>query len=67
MLWVEKGIPKEIYDSLYPQEMMGPLERFGKVRIKGKLEYGGKYGHLGQYEYQITPSEVELLEWAPAS
>ena len=46
--------------------MMGPLERYGKVVIKGKFEYGEEYGHLGQYEYQIIPSEVELLDWAPA-
>ena len=65
MLWVEGGIPKEIYDKLNQQQMMGPSERYGKVRIKGKYEYGGKYGHLGAYSSQIAPSEVELLSLSP--
>lgn len=65
MLWIEKGVPKEIYDNAYQQQMMGPLERYGKVRIKAKFEYGGEYGHLGQYEYQVIPREMELLIWTP--
>jgi len=65
MIWIEGNIPKEIYDSLYRQEMMGPTERYGQIRIKGKFECGGKYGHLGQYDYQIIPSEVWLLAWTP--
>ena len=65
MLWIEGGIPKEIYDSLYQQEMMGPTERYGQIRITGKFEYGKEYGHLGQYNYQIVPSEVWLLSWIP--
>ena len=66
-LWIEGGIPKEVYDKLYQQEVMGPLEHYGKVRIKGKFEYGAQYGHLGAYSSQIVPSEVELLPWsAPA-
>jgi hypothetical protein len=63
-LWIEGGIPKEVYDKLYQQDMMGPQERYGKVRIKGKFEYGAQYGHLGAYSSQIVPSEVELLPWA---
>ena len=66
MLWVESGIPKEIYDQLYQQQMMGPTERYGKIRVTGKFQFGGKYGHLGAYESQITPSEVELLDWSPS-
>ena len=65
MLWIEGGIPKEIYDRLYQQQMMGPTERYGKIRVTGKFQYGGRYGHLGGYNAQITPSEVELLEWSP--
>ncbi|MFC1967859.1 hypothetical protein ACFLVX_00500 [Chloroflexota bacterium] len=65
MLWVEGGIPKEIYDKLKQQQMMGPSERYGKLRIKGKYEYGGKYGHLGAYSSQIVPSGVEFLSWSP--
>jgi len=64
MMWVEGGIPKEVYDKLYQQQMMGPLERYGKVRVKGKFEYGGKYGHIGAYSSQIVPLEVELLMWS---
>jgi hypothetical protein len=65
MLWVEGGIPPEIYDRLYEQDMMGPEERYGKMRVTGIFEYGGQYGHVGGYDAQITPSEVELLPWSP--
>jgi hypothetical protein len=65
MLWVEGGIPLEIYNQLYQQQMMGPDERYGKIKVKGKFEYGGQYGHVGGYNYQITPSQVELLSWPP--
>ena len=61
MIWVEGGIPKEVYDKLYQQQMMGPEERYGKVRVTGKFEYGGTYGHVGDYSSQIVPSEVTLL------
>ena len=44
---------------------MGPTERYGKVRIEGEFEHGEGYGHLGSFDSQITPSEVELLEWSP--
>ena len=65
-LWVEGGLPLEIYNQLYQQNMMGPSERFGKVRIKGIFNYGGKFGHMGAFSYQITLSEVELLPWTPS-
>jgi hypothetical protein len=65
MLWIENGVPREIYDSAYQQQMMGPLERYAKVRIKGKFEYGGKYGHLGGFDSQTIPSEVVLVPWSP--
>ena len=61
MVWIEGGILKEVYDQLYQQTMMGPKERYGKVRLEGKFEYGGQYGHLGAYSSQIVPLEVELL------
>jgi hypothetical protein len=63
MLWVEGGIPMEIYERLHQQQMMGPTERYGKVKIRGTFEYGAKYGHLGGYNAQITPAEVELLSY----
>jgi hypothetical protein len=66
MMWVEGGMPQNIYEQLREQEMMGPLERYGKVRVKGKFQYGGQYGHLGSYNAQITPYEAELLPWSPA-
>jgi hypothetical protein len=65
MMWVDGGIPKDIYDRLNQQQMMGPLERYGKVRATGKFQYGGKYGHLGGYDSQIAPSKIELLGWTP--
>ena len=66
MMWVEGGLPLDIYNRLQQQQMMGPTERYGKVRIIGKFQYGGKFGHLGGYEYQIIPATVELLPWTPA-
>jgi len=65
MVWIEGGIPKEVYDKAYKQQMMGPLEHYGKVKVKGKFEYGVNYGHLGSYNSQIVPLEVELLLWSP--
>ena len=65
MVWIEGGIPKEVHDQLYRQTMMGPEERYGKVRLEGKFEYGGQFGHLGTYGSQIVPLEVELLPWSP--
>ncbi|MHA2067627.1 MAG: hypothetical protein ACXABY_24960 [Candidatus Thorarchaeota archaeon] len=67
MLWIEQGVPKEIYDNAYQQEMMGPLERYTKVRIEGKFEYGRKYGHVGGFDSQIIPLEVDLVPWSPPS
>ncbi|MFC2042240.1 hypothetical protein ACFLTV_01910 [Chloroflexota bacterium] len=64
MLWIEQGVPKEIYDNAYQQQMMGPLERYAKVRITGIFEHGEKYGHVGGFDSQIVPSEVELLAWS---
>ncbi len=65
LIWVNGGIPKDIYDKLYVQQQMGPEERIGKLRIKGKFEYGGKYGHVGGFDAQLTPLETELLSWSP--
>jgi len=64
-IWVEGSIPREVYDFLHQQEMMGPLERYGEVRITGTFEYGGSYGHAGGFAAQIVLSEVELLPWSP--
>jgi hypothetical protein len=65
MVWVEGGIPINIYDQLFVQSMTGPEERYGKVRITGKFKYGGQYGHLGSYASQIIPDKMEVLEWIP--
>ena len=65
MFWIEGGISKEVEDKLYKQDMMGPSEHYGKIRFRGKFEFGEQYGHLGQYDYQIIVSEVELLSWSP--
>lgn len=64
MVWIEGGIPKEVYDGLSQQQMTGPSERYGKLSMMGKFEYGGKYGHLGGYNSQIAPTEVKLLTLA---
>ena len=65
MAWIEGGIPSEVYDKLYQQQMMGPTECYGKVRIEGEFEFGAKYGHLGAYSSQIVPTQVVLLPWSP--
>lgn len=62
LIWIEGGIPREIYDELNQQAMMGPVERYGKVRVSGVFEYGGKYGHLGQFEYNLKPTVVQMIE-----
>ena len=65
MVWIEGGIPEEVYGKLYQQQMMGPSERYGKVRVIGIFEYGAEYGHLGAYTSQLVPLEAELLPWSP--
>lgn len=65
MLWLEGSIPAEIYQELYEQHMVSPDERYGKITVEGKFYYGGNYGHLGAYEYQITPNQIQLLTWSP--
>ena len=67
LIWVEGGIPQEVYEGLYQQQMMGPTERYGKIKVSGKFQYGGRYGHLGGHSYQLIPSQVELLPWSPSS
>ncbi len=64
-VWVEGSIPEAVYNGLHQQEMMGPLERYGKVRIKGTFRFGERYGHPGGFDAQIVPSELEVLPWAP--
>lgn len=64
-IWVEGGIPRDVFEALHRQEMMGPEERFGKIRVQGRYEHGGEYGHLGGFSSQIIPSEVEMLQWSP--
>jgi hypothetical protein len=64
-LWIEGGITKAITENLYQQSTMGPIEQYGKVRIKGTFQYGQRYGHCAGYEYQIIPTEIELLPWSP--
>ena len=65
MIWIEGGIPEEVYNELYEQRMMNPLENYGKVGMTGRFEYGSHYGHLGGYSSQIVPTEVVLLPWSP--
>ena len=66
MVWIENSdMPVEVYEQLYQQEMIGPLERYGQLRIRGRFEYGGTYGHGGNFIAQIVPAEVEYLSWSP--
>ncbi|MFC2068920.1 hypothetical protein ACFLTP_07955 [Chloroflexota bacterium] len=45
--------------------MMGSSERYGKILVTGTFQYGGQYGHFGAFEYQIIPSEIQVLAWSP--
>lgn len=65
MMWVEGGIPKDIYDRLHTQQSPGPEERFGRVKVTGTFRYGGSYGHLGGFKAEIAPAKVTLLDWTP--
>ena len=65
MMWVEGSLPPEIFDGLEQQSMMGPTERYGRLRIEGMFEHGGQYGHLDGPSSQITIAEAELLPWIP--
>ena len=67
LVWVAGGISQELQDKLYAQSETpsGYTERVGKLKITGKFETGGKYGHLDAYQYRITITSAELLEWTP--
>jgi hypothetical protein len=65
MMWVEGGIPKDVYDRLYVQSGPAGDERFGKVKVTGTFRYGGKYGHVGGFNAEIAPVSVTLLDWTP--
>ena len=62
---VESSIPSAVYGWLHQQDMIGPVERYGKVLMNGTFQSGGGYGHLGGFDAQIVPSQVEVLEWSP--
>ena len=34
MIWIEGDLDSEIYEKLYTQDMMGPLERYGKLPLR---------------------------------
>ncbi len=61
LVWVEGSIPDDVYNRLQQQQSMGPDERFGRMRVTGKFRSGGHYGHLGGYEYEMIPVEMEIL------
>ncbi len=63
VMWLNGGLPKEIYDKLSSQqvELGGFVQHYGRMKVTGKFEYGGKYGHLGGFRFQITPENALLL------
>ena len=66
MIWIENNpILSEIYGQFFEQTMIGPTERYGKLRIEGRFDYGARYGHAGGFVAQIVPAEIELLPWSP--
>ncbi len=67
LVWVEGGIPKELYDELYTQTITpsGYSEHIGRLKVTGEFETGGRYGHLDGYSYQISITSAEMLDWTP--
>jgi hypothetical protein len=67
LIWVKSGIPEDLFNRLYTQTQTpsGYPEHIGKLKISGKFETGGKYGHLDAYQYQISITSAEQLEWSP--
>jgi hypothetical protein len=67
LVWVQGGIPQEVLSKLSSQSdtPSGYAEHFGKLRVTGKFESGGKYGHLDSFDYRITVTAAELLDWTP--
>ena len=61
-VWVEGSIPSVVYERLHQQDMIGPVERYGEVLMKGIFQTGERYGHLGGFDAQIVPTDVDLLE-----
>ena len=67
LIWATGNISQELYDQLYAQTFTpsGYTERLGRLKITGKFETGGRYGHLDAYQYRMTVTSAELLEWTP--
>ena len=66
LVWVQGGIPQELQDKLYAQTMTtsGYTERIGRLKLTGEFKTG-KLGHLDAYEYRITITQAEILDWTP--
>jgi hypothetical protein len=67
LIWVEKGISEEIFNKLYVQTNTpsGYAEHIGKLKVTGIFITGGHYGHMNAYNYKITITTAELLDWSP--
>lgn len=67
LIWATGNVSPELFDQLYAQTFTpsGYTERLGKLKITGKFETGSRYGHLDAYQYRITITDAELLEWTP--
>jgi len=67
LIWVRSGISEDLFNKLYTQTQTpsGYPEHIGKLKISGKFETGSKYGHLDAYQYQISITSAEQLEWSP--
>jgi hypothetical protein len=66
LIWVEGGLSQAVIDRLYRQTTSpsGYAEQIGKLKVTGKFETG-KFGHLDAYQYNITISSAEVLDWSP--
>ena len=67
LIGVRGDISQALQNQLYTQdgESSKRPEYFGKVKITGKFETGVKDGDADTYQYLITVTSAEVLEWMP--
>jgi hypothetical protein len=68
LIWTT-GLPSDIFEQLYVQTdtPSGYPEQFGKVLVTGTFETGETYGHMNAYNYKLTITTAEVLDWTPSA
>ena len=66
-IWATGVFPDDVKSRLYvqPNNPTGYPAYYGKVEVTGTFATGGKYGHMDAYQYQLTMTDVKLLDWKP--